>query len=141
MFTIGEVIAAAKEFVEPGLLELIAIGEQVTTPDGRWEAVQGWLRNHPKWRKKVDQWFELEPRDAYIEIREAIINDSESPRFFEMVIRRVVNADAEARIIKNIENLQTVYRERKGERPKLNARSKSKRKSKPSTGANRKRGA
>jgi hypothetical protein len=119
---LSDVIEAVSAFASPSLLELVAIGEQMTTPDGRWLAFQDWLKKNPRWRKSVNNWMKLEAADAFVKLKEAIIADSENPAMFRFLIKKFVNAEMEARIIRSIETLQKLYKERKKPNTKTKAR-------------------
>lgn len=108
-----DIIQAVSPFVEAELLELVAIGDQVTTADGRWEAFQDWLKAHPRWRRTVDRWMGQKPEMAYVSIKQALLDQSNSPKFLSLAIRQFVTKDLEARIVNAIETLQVLYRERK----------------------------
>ena len=108
-----ELIENVRPFINPGLLELVAIGDQITTPDGRWEAFQEWLRRNPKWRKNVNAWMKLDGPTAYIKLKDAIIADASNPAMIKFAIKQFVTPSLEARIIRAIEALQRMYTERK----------------------------
>jgi len=113
-FEISEVISIVEEFADPSLLKLLAIGEEMTTPDGRWEAFQRWLKDNRHWRKKIDKWLQLTPEAAYHELKEAIIDDSTNPAMIRFAINRFIKGDVKTRVINSVETLQTLYNERKG---------------------------
>lgn len=110
---IQEIIEAITPFVNPGLIELVAIGEQITTPEGRWEAFQDWLRRNPKWRKSVNKWMQLTPEDAYAKMKGAIIEDSNNPAMIRFFIKKLIGPEMEGRIIRAVGTLQVMYAARK----------------------------
>lgn len=118
---IQEIIEAITPFVNPGLIELVAIGEKMTTPDGRWEAFQDWLKRNPKWRKSVNKWMQLTPEDAYAKMKAAIIEDSNNPAMIRFFINKLIGAEMEARIIRAVATLQRMYTERKKEKARINS--------------------
>lgn len=77
-----------------------------STPDGRWNLLQAWLRKSPKWRKQVDQWATQSPDQVIAELEIWI---AETYGVGAMVL---VNDGMRAKIKSAIENLQSRYRER-----------------------------
>src|SRR6266540_1579096 len=40
-----------------------------STPDGRWNLLQDFLKKNPDWRKKVNRWLTLDPDTAAIQLQ------------------------------------------------------------------------
>ena len=119
-----DLIENVRPFINPGLLELLAIGDQITTPDGRWEAFQAWLKRNPKWRKSVNGWMKLDAPLAYTRLKEAIIADASNPAMIKFAINQFVTPSLQDRIIRAIKTLLRVYADRKKESSKAGAKAK-----------------
>src|SRR6266540_2888296 len=80
-----------------------------STPDGRWNLLQDFLKKNPDWRKKVNRWLTLDPDTAAIQLQADLAERMSMPvALFAKIISPGLREKARAAI----ESLQTLYRER-----------------------------
>jgi hypothetical protein len=88
------------------LRDLEAIAQ---SSDARWKALQKWLKENPKWDSQVKHWLGLEPDKAFVSLKNYVAYEADiPPEVVEMFAGQIEN-----RVIKTIEALQTLYKERK----------------------------
>lgn len=80
-----------------------------STPDGRWQLLQKWLKQNPKWRKKIDR-LSTQPIDEVVGELEAWAIDQ-----YGIGAIALVNDGMRERVRSMIENLQSRYNVRAAE--------------------------
>src|SRR6266508_700324 len=85
-----------------------------STPDGRWNLLQDFLKKNPDWRKKVNRWLTLDPDTAAIQLQADLAERMSMPvALFAKMISPGLREKARAAM----ESLQTLYRERQTNYP------------------------
>lgn len=79
---------------------------EALTPDGRWELLQEWLRENPKYAKRIDTWVNQSPENVFIELCE------EHGKLPARVVKAVIGLEMTNKLVSAIEILQACYRER-----------------------------
>jgi hypothetical protein len=82
------------------------------SPVTRWNSLQDWLAHHPKWKKKVKRYTTIEPSAALADLKQYICEQAEIP---EIILASFITPEIEATATKAIEQLQTLYRDRKAQ--------------------------
>jgi hypothetical protein len=85
---------------------------QAETPEGRWNLFQAWLKNNPRWKKRVSQWAEVSPDHAYDELCGWISVKAELPL---TMFKLIVDQETRARVKSTIATIQTLYKERQSQ--------------------------
>jgi len=85
---------------------------QAETPEGRWNLFQAWLKNNPRWKKRVSQWAEVSPNHAYDDLCEWISVKAELPL---TMFKLIVDQETRARVKSTIATIQTLYKERQSQ--------------------------
>lgn len=96
-------------------LQTILTAIEASTPDGRWDLLQGWLKENPEYDGLVDQWSTMRPDRVFIQIRNLVALKWEIPA---MLLNKFITPEMETRIKSAIETLQTCYRERNNQSEK-----------------------
>lgn len=94
-------------------------------PDARWEALQGWLHENPRWRAQVDHYLTVTPDEAVQDLKDFICEQTGAPA---ALLATTITPATEAQARNAIATLQALYRERAG----LNNQPKKLKKGKPS---------
>jgi hypothetical protein len=79
---------------------------EALTPDGRWTLLQEWLRENPKYAKKIDQWVNQSPDDVFTELCD------EHGKLPARVVKAIVGVEMTQKILSAIATMQACYRER-----------------------------
>ncbi len=95
-------------------LNSILLAIEASTPDGRWELLQKWLKENPDYEGLVDQWSEMRPERVFLQIRNLAMEKYETQR---EIIRLIADSMRE-RITAAIATLQDCYRERNNQTEK-----------------------
>jgi len=82
---------------------------EALTPDGRWELLQEWLRENPKYAKKIDRWVNQSPDEVFTQLCE------EHGKLPARAVKAIVGVEMTQKILSAIETMQACYRERAGE--------------------------
>ncbi len=80
-----------------------------STPDGRWNLLQDFLKKNPDWRKKVNRWLTLDPDTAVIQLQTDLAERMGMP---VALFSKMINPGLREKARSAIESLQTLYRER-----------------------------
>jgi len=80
-----------------------------STPDGRWSLLQAWLKQNPKWRKKIDYWSTLSSDQVMSDLEVWAIEE------YGAGVSVLANDTMRLKIKSAIENLQTRYNARVAE--------------------------
>src|SRR6266542_3225151 len=80
-----------------------------STPDGRWNLLQDFLKKNPDWRKKVNRWLTLDPDTAAIQRQGGMAERMSMP---VAVSAKMRSPGLREKARAAIESLQTLYRER-----------------------------
>jgi|SRR5215813_3280998 len=91
------------------LIELETTVEPLTTPAGRWDALQNWLHQHPKWKKQVESWAKMAPDDAFKSLRDYAAARAGMPA---PILDALIVPDMRDRINASIQTIQTLYKDR-----------------------------
>jgi aminopeptidase N len=89
--------------------ELRAFLALIQSPEARWDAVQKWLDENPRWRSKLTRYLSLAPDVAVKDLKGYIRARTGVP---QEMLALAVTPDIEAQAKCAIEKLQTLYRER-----------------------------
>jgi hypothetical protein len=89
--------------------ELMIFVDLAQSPDTRWDALQDWLKCHPRWQTKVKHYVNCTPAEAVKDLR---IYIGEMTGFSDMLINMAITPQVEAQARAAIVRLQTLYRER-----------------------------
>lgn len=99
---------AALSFVAD-LMELETISQSMATPEDRWQMLQNWLKTHPKWKKRLDDWLKTAPNVAASLLLKHIADEFGVP---SVLLSKFLTDGTRERITSTIEMLQTLYKER-----------------------------
>lgn len=84
---------------------------EASTPDGRWNLLQEWLKENPDWKDQVEKWATVSSDQAVIELQDFVAERFNMPALF---IDRMIPPDMKLRVKSAIEKIQACYRERAG---------------------------
>ena len=107
-------IAAALELLAQAK-QLQDVTAKATDPNGRWELLQTWLRDNPKWKKTVEALALATPDDAYKILRAYICEVADVN---ETTVAMFVTGEIERKAKDSIAVIQACYRERADLQPK-----------------------
>lgn len=80
-----------------------------STPDGRWNLLQEFLKKNPEWKKKVNRWLTLDPDTAAIQLQADLAERMGMP---VALFAKMINPGLREKARAAIESLQTLYQER-----------------------------
>lgn len=80
-----------------------------STPDGRWNLLQDFLKKNPEWRSKVNRWLTLDPDTTVIQLQADLAERMKIPI---VVFSGMISTEMRQKAKAVIESLQTLYRER-----------------------------
>lgn len=88
---------------------------EASTPEGRWNLLQDFLKKNPEWKEKVDRWLTLPPDTAIIQLQADLAERMNIPLpLFSAMLTTEIRLKAKAAI----ETLQQCYRERNNQTEK-----------------------
>lgn len=82
---------------------------EALTPDGRWALLQEWLRENPKYAKKIDRWVNQTPDEVFVELCD------EHGKLPARAVKAIVGVEMTQKLLSAIETMQACYRERAGQ--------------------------
>jgi hypothetical protein len=88
---------------------------QTSTPDGRWNALQDWLKDNRKWKKRIEAWALDTPEDAYESLKAFIADQSKIPI---IVLNKLITIQMATQAHATLATIQQLYRERAELKPK-----------------------
>ena len=81
---------------------------EALSPDGRWNMLQDWLKKNPEYGERVEDWAKWTPDDVFVAVCELATK--------KYGVLGALGATAmKPKIMRTIETLQTLYRERAGQ--------------------------
>jgi len=90
------------------LLDFQAILD-ASTPDGRWNLLQDFMKKNSDWKEKVNRWLTLDPDTAVIQLQADLAERMKIPI---VVFSGMISTEMRQKAKAAIESLQTFYRER-----------------------------
>lgn len=85
------------------------------SPDVRWEALQQWIEENPRWRAKIGRYSTLAPDKAVEDLKAYLI---EQTGVSNVLADAAITPDIRAKAISSIERLQEMYQARLAETQK-----------------------
>jgi ribosomal protein L31E len=92
----------------------ILLAIEASTPDGRWNLLQEWLKENPEYNDLVKKWSTQPSDQAFLSIRDFV---AQKWGLDGIILNRLLNGAIEDRIKKIVETLQVCYRERANQQP------------------------
>lgn len=80
---------------------------EALTPDGRWNALQSWLKENPEYGERVERWSEQTVDEVFCEIQILVLKKQGAIAAIAFTVPAI-----SAKIKSAIEVLQACYRER-----------------------------
>lgn len=92
--------------------ELRILIDLLNSADARWDAVQYWLVEHPRWKAKAKKYTTCAPTEAVADLKAYIEEETAMP---QSILSAFITPEIETQARSAIERLQTLYKERKAQ--------------------------